>query len=101
MLARKKVLSVERKLGKFSRTGKLNINIFPQNCWRAGEGRVWGARANFPVDPVGKPLSYLNWEESVKRTVYGLANTLGLLTHIMTISLPNTIPFRLAGTQLF
>jgi hypothetical protein len=34
---------------------------------------------NLPVDPVGKaPLSYFNWEESVKRTVYGLANTLGL-----------------------
>ena len=31
---------------------------------------------NLPVDPVGKPLSYFNWEESVKRTVYGLANTL-------------------------
>jgi hypothetical protein len=34
---------------------------------------------NLPVDPVGKPLSYFNWEESVKRTVYGLANTLELM----------------------
>ena len=25
--------------------------------------------------------SYLNWEESVKRTLYGLANTLKLYTH--------------------
>jgi hypothetical protein len=25
---------------------------------------------------LGKPLSYFKWEESVKRTVYGLANTL-------------------------
>jgi hypothetical protein len=24
----------------FDRTGKLNINIFPQNCWRAGWGEV-------------------------------------------------------------
>jgi hypothetical protein len=41
VLARKKVLSVKRKLGKFSRTGKLNINIFPQNCWRGGGGGGW------------------------------------------------------------
>jgi hypothetical protein len=27
---------------------------------------------------LGKPLSYFNWEESVKRTVYGLANTLNI-----------------------
>jgi hypothetical protein len=35
---------------------------------------------NLPEDPVGKALyRYFNWEESVKRTVYGLANTLVLL----------------------
>jgi hypothetical protein len=28
------------------------------------------------LSQLGKPLSYFNWEESVKRTVYGLANTL-------------------------
>jgi hypothetical protein len=30
----------------------------------------------FQQTQLGKPLSYFNWEESVKRTVYGLANTL-------------------------
>jgi hypothetical protein len=35
--------------------------------------KFWGTGANFPGDPIGKAL---NWEESVKRTLYGLANTL-------------------------
>jgi hypothetical protein len=38
---------------------------------------------NLPVDPVGKALSYFNWEESVKRTVYGLVNTLIIPTLLL------------------
>jgi hypothetical protein len=67
---------------------------------------------DLPVDPVaGKPLTYFNWEESVKRTVYGLANTLteylwficGLqvetiiiwpLRKIVTLSLRSLRPYR-------
>jgi hypothetical protein len=41
-----------------------NENLETQLGWTKNETQL------------GKPLSYFNWEESVKRTVYGLANTL-------------------------
>ena len=41
-----------------------NENLETQLGWTKNETQL------------GKPLSYFNWEESVKRTVYGRANTL-------------------------
>jgi hypothetical protein len=41
--------------------------------------KFWGTGANFPGDPIGKALK---WEESVKRTLYGLANTLDICKNV-------------------
>ena len=47
----------------FARTGKLNINIFPQNCWRAGEEVTYKfsghTQKNFPHISQNLPLQHV------------------------------------------
>jgi hypothetical protein len=50
---------------QFSRTGKLNINISPQKCWREGWG--WGeVIKNFPDTPKTFLQTYENFAGYIK-----------------------------------
>jgi hypothetical protein len=55
----------------FARTGKLNINIFPQNCWRAGGGRSpkffsGHTKKKFSGHITQFPLTSRNFRENTK-----------------------------------